>query len=79
MSKERKLMDEKGVTYKDDKWRWGKVQTVIHKYHTKEPLMYEASLICSPTLTYMPTPDEQPEHILPQQHTSIVDSDSTHL
>ena len=41
--------------------------------------MYEASLICSPILTYMPTPDEQPEHILPQQHTGIVDSDATHL
>ena len=41
--------------------------------------MYEASLSCIPTLTYMPTPDEQQEHILPQQHTGIVDSGATHL
>ena len=41
--------------------------------------MYEASLSYSTTLTYMPTPDDQQEHILPQQHTSIVDSGATRL
>ena len=65
-------MDEKGVVCKDDEWRWGKTQTVIPKYPIKEPLMYEASLRCSPTLTYTPTPYEQQEHIIPQQHTGIV-------
>ena len=33
--------------------------------------MYEASLICSTTLTYMPTQYEEKENILPQQHTEI--------
>ena len=41
--------------------------------------MYEYSLSCSPTLTYMTTPDEKQENILPQQHTVIVDSGATHL
>ena len=41
--------------------------------------MYEASLSCIPTLTYMPTQNEKQEHILPQQHTGIVDSGATHL
>ena len=41
--------------------------------------MYEAILRCSPTLTYMPTQYENQEHILPQQHTRIVDSGATHL
>ena len=41
--------------------------------------MYEASLSCSPTLMYMTTQNEQQEHILPQQHTGIVDSVETHL
>ena len=41
--------------------------------------MYEASLSYSPTLTYMPAPDEQQEHILPQPHTGIVDSGESHL
>ena len=36
--------------------------------------MYEASLSCSPTLMYIPTPDLQQEYILPQQDTGIVDS-----
>ena len=39
-------------------------QTVIYKYPSKETLMYEASLSCSPTLTYMPTRNEQQENIL---------------
>ena len=34
-------------------------QTVIYKYPSKETLMYEASLSCSPTITYMPTQNEQ--------------------
>ena len=41
--------------------------------------MHEASLSCSPTLTYIPNPDEQQEHILPRQHTGILDSGATHL
>ena len=41
--------------------------------------MYEASLSCSLTLTYMPTYNEEQEHILPQKHTRIVDSGATHL
>ena len=41
--------------------------------------MYEASLSYSPTLMYMPAPDEQQEHILPQPHTGIVDSGESHL
>ena len=72
-------MDEKGVVYKDDELRWGTAQTVIHKYPIKETLIYEASLRCSPTLTYMPTPHELQEHIPPQQHTGIVYSGATHL
>ena len=72
-------MDEKGVACKDDEWRWGTAQTVINKYPIKEPLMHEDILRCIPTLAYMPTPDKQQEHILPQQHTGILDSGATHL
>ena len=72
-------MDEKGVACKDDECWWETAQTVIHKYPINEPLMYEASLIFGPTLTYMPTKNEQQYHLLPQQHTSIVDSGATQL
>ena len=41
--------------------------------------MYEDNLICIPTLMYTPTQNKQQEHILPQQHTRIVDSGSTYL
>ena len=41
--------------------------------------MYEAILSCSPTLTYMPTTEQQQGHILPLQHTDILDSVATHL
>ena len=41
--------------------------------------MYEAGFSFSTTLTYMPTPNEQQENILPQQHTGILDSGATHL
>ena len=41
--------------------------------------MYEASLSCSPTLTYMPTPENQQVHIVPRQHTGIEDACATHL
>ena len=51
----RKLMEEKGVKCEDNERWWGKVQTVVHKYPSKEPLMYEDSLSCSTNLTYMPT------------------------
>ena len=66
-------MDEKGVACKDDELRWGTAQILVHKYPSKEPLLYEASLICCPTLTYTPTQNDQQEHILPQKHTVIVD------
>ena len=72
-------MDEKWVACKDYEWRWGTAQTIINRYPIKETLFYEASLSCSPTLTYMPTPDAQQEHILPQQDTGIIDSGSTHI
>ena len=52
-------MDEKGVACKDDEWRWGAAQTVVYKSPSKDPLIYEASLICSPTLKYMPTQNEK--------------------
>ena len=42
-----------------------------------EPLLYEASLSYSLTLSYIPTPDAP--IILPQQDTGIVDSGATHL
>ena len=74
-----KLMDKKGVACKDDEWRWGTSQTVMHRYPINEPLFYKASLSCSPPLTYIPTPDAQQGHILPQQDTGIVDSGATHL
>ena len=57
----------------------GESATVLHRYIIKETLLYEASLICSPTLTYIPTQDKPQGHILPQQDTSIVDSGETHL
>ena len=72
-------MDEKGVACKGDELRWGTVQTEVHKSPSKEPFMYEASLSCSPTLTYMSTKNEKQEHILPQKHTGIVDSGAMHL
>ena len=51
----------------------------MHSYPIKETLFYEAILSFSPTLAYMPTPDAQQEHILPQQEMGIVDSGATHL
>ena len=41
--------------------------------------MYESSLSCSHTQTYMPTQYEKKENILPQQQTRILDSEATHL
>ena len=73
----RKLIDEKGVACKDDELRWVTPQTIVHRYPIKEHLLYESSLNCSPTLTYIPTPDAP--QILPQQDTGIVDSGATHL
>ena len=52
---------------------------VVHIYPLKEPLLYEASLIFSPTLTYIPTPYAPQGHIPPQQDMGIVDSGATHL
>ena len=51
----------------------------MHRYPIKELLFYKASLSCSPPLTYIPTPDAQQGHILPQQDTGIVDSGATNL
>ena len=70
-------MDEKGVVCHDDECQWGTAQTVVHIYPLKEPLLYEAILIYSPTLSYIPTPDAP--QILSQQDTGIVDSGATHL
>ena len=75
---DRKLMDEKGVACKHDECWWGTAQTVIHRYTLKEPLLYEASLSYSPTLTYISTPYSPQGQILPQQDTGIVDSGATH-
>ena len=57
----------------------GKAQKLVHRYPLKEPLLYEAILSCSPTLTYIPTPDAPQGKILPQQDTGIVYSGATHL
>ena len=75
----RKLMGEKRMACKDDKRRWGTAQTVVHIYPLKEPLLYEVSLIFSPTHTYIPTPDAPQGNILPQQDMGIVDSGKTNL
>ena len=58
---------------------WGTAKTVVNKPPNKETLMYEASLSCSPTQTYMPTLYEENENSLPQQYTGILDSGATHL
>ena len=41
--------------------------------------MYESSLSCSPTQTYIHTQYDEKENILLQQHTGIVDSGATYL
>ena len=72
-----KLMEEKGVAYKDEEWRWGTAQTVVHRYPLKQTLLYEYILRYSPTLSYIPTP--YAPQIPPKQGTSILDSGATHL
>ena len=70
-------MEEKEVVCKDEKlWR-GIAKTVVNRYHIKEHLLYESSLSCSPTLSYIPDPDAP--RILPQQDIGIVDSGATHF
>ena len=76
---DRKLMDEKGVACKDDELRWGEAHTVLHRYPIKENLLYEDSLSCSPTLTYIPTPNTPQGYIPRQKDTGIVDSGATYL
>ena len=71
-------MEKKEVKFSDE-WRWGTAKTVVHKPPNKENLMYEASLICSPTQTYVPKISEENENSLPQQHTRILDSGATHF
>ena len=66
----RELMEKNGVPCKDDECRWGTAKTVVHKNPSKDTIMYEASLSCSPT---------QQENIILQHHTGIVDSGATHL
>ena len=51
----------------------------MHKPPNRKILMYEASLCCSPTHTYIPNISEEHENSLPQQHTGIVDSGATRL
>ena len=41
--------------------------------------MYESSLRCSPTQTYVPQISEENVNSLPLQHTVIVDSGATHF
>ena len=71
-------MEEKGVTFSDE-LRWGTEKIVVHNYPNKEDLMYEASLSCSPTQTYVPKIYEENENSFPQHHTAIVDSGATHI
>ena len=70
-------MNDKGVACNDDKWRKGTAQTVVHINSIKENLPYEASLRCSPTSSYIPTPAYP--RILQQKDTGIVDSGETHI
>ena len=71
-------MEEKGVKFNDE-WNLGTEKTVVHKPPNKENLIYEASLSCSTTHTYIPKIYKENENSLPQQHTGIVDSGATHL
>ena len=73
----RKLMDKKEVACKEEKLRWTTAKTVVHTYPIKEPLLYEASLRCIPTLSYILTPYSP--RILPQQDRGIVESGATQL
>ena len=71
-------MEEKGVKFNDE-WHLGTEKTVVHKPPNKEDLIYEASLSCSPTHTYIPNISEENENILPQQHMGVVDLGATHI
>ena len=64
------LMEKNGVQCKDAELWWGAAKPVVHKNPSKDTIMYEASLSCSPL---------QQENILPQHHTSIVDSGENHI
>ena len=66
----RELMENNGVSCKDDEWRWGIAKTVVHNNPSKDIILYEASLNCSPT---------QHGNNFPQHHTGIVDSGATHI
>ena len=70
-------MEEKGVACNDDERGQGTEQTVVHRNSIKEHLLHEANLICSPTLSYIPTPASP--RIITQKDTGIVDSSATHL
>ena len=72
-------MEEKVIKFKDDEWRWFTEKTVVYKPPNKKILMYESSLSCSPSQTYIPKISEEKANILPPQHMGIVDSGATHL
>ena len=69
-------MEGKGIVFNDE-LHVGTAKTVVLKNPNKDNLMYEASLICSPTRkTYV---SEGNENSLPTEQTGIVDSGATHL
>ena len=51
-------MEDKGLKFNDER-QWGTAKTVVHKPTNKENLMYDASLSCSPTQTYVPNISEE--------------------
>ena len=61
----RKLMDKKEVECNGDEWKRGTAPTVVHRNFINENLLYEASLNCSPTYSYIPT--QAAPRTLPQE------------
>ena len=73
----RKLMDEKGVACKDENWRRGGAEIVVHRNSIKENLSYEAILSCIPPPSSIPTlptnTTTKAQRYLPQSDTGVVD------
>ena len=42
--REQQIMENNGISCKDDKCRWGTAKTVVHNNPSKDNIMYEASL-----------------------------------
>ena len=78
-----KLMDEKGVVCKDENWRQGGAEIVVHRNPVREILSYEAILCCIPPPSSIPTlPTNtmtEAWRYLPQLDTGVVESGATHL